>query len=119
MRLERRFPLKNILDIRLFNQAEEQLIGYIVDISAGGFRAASEEAIAPDTLLTVDLKIPVREGRFRTLSLPVICKWSRRDSRLKRFNLGFSLTEDSEAYVELVNEVRTLIKLSRRSAVVG
>lgn len=119
MRLERRFPLKGILDIRLVNQAEDELIGYIADISVGGFRATSEEPIAPDTPLTVALKIPVREGTFRTLSLPVVCKWSRRDSRLKRFNLGFSLVEPNPAFADLVTEVRTLIKLSRRSLSAG
>lgn len=117
MRLERRFALKGHLDIRVVNSADDELIGYMADISVGGFRATSEHALPPETLLTVDLKIPVRAGTFRTLSLPVVCKWSRRDSRLKRFNLGFQLTEPVQAYLDLVTEVRTLIRLHRRNLV--
>ena len=114
MRLERRFALKGYLDIRLVDQSTDALIGYLADVSVGGFRVACEEAVAPDSMLRVELKIQVREGKFRSLSLPVMCKWSRRDSRLKRFNVGFQLAEPNAAYVDWLAEVRLLIKLSRR-----
>lgn len=116
MRLERRFSLKGLIDIQVVRQPDEQPIGYIADISVGGFRITSDEPIAPGTL-RVDLLIPVRADHYRTLSLPVQCKWSRRDARLKRFNIGMQLQESSEPYLELVSEVHSLLKRNRRQLV--
>lgn len=117
MRLERRFPLKGLTDIRVIDCADDEPIGYIGDISSGGFRVISEDPLAPDTQLQINLEIPVRANHHRTLSLNVQCKWSRRDARLKRFNLGFKLNEPSEAFQELLTEIRTALKLKRRTPV--
>ena len=117
MRLQRRFALKGLIDIRVITPADGELLGYIADISVGGFRVTSEEAVAPQSAFSVDLLIPVRAEHHRTLSLPVICKWSRYDARLKRFNIGIQLQEPSEPFLELLSELRGMLKLSRRQPV--
>lgn len=117
MRLERRFPLKDLLNIRVVDTRDNQPLGYIADISAGGFRLTSEDSMAPESCFTAQLEIPVRTGHHRTLELQVQCKWSRVESRLKRYNLGFQLTEPSEGFQQLLIEIRTSLKLKRRKPV--
>lgn len=117
MRLERRFSLKGLIDIHVIRQADKESIGYLTDISTGGFKITGDDAIAPESEFQVDLMIPVRSGHHRTLSLPVICKWSRRDGRTRRFNVGVQLLESSEAYLELVTEIRGQLKRNRRQPV--
>jgi hypothetical protein len=115
MRLQRRFSLRGLMDIHVVRATDQQSLGYLSDISSGGFRITGLDPMAPERELLVELRIPVRNGHQRSLILPVLCKWSRRDGRTRRFNAGVQLQEDSQAFLQLVSEVHELQKRNRRA----
>jgi c-di-GMP-binding flagellar brake protein YcgR len=105
MRQHRRISFRSIFRIKVCNRLNDQLIGYVADLSAGGLRLLSDTAMEPDSCTVMRLKMRVREDEILQLDISLRCMWSRENQKTGRFESGFLLLEPSAEFTRLVDDL--------------
>lgn len=88
--------------LRVFNQANDNLIGHLVDLTTEGIMLISEEEIVLNQEYELRLNLPEeiensREIRFKALSM-----WSKADVNPEFFDTGFKFLEISPRHLEII-----------------
>jgi len=108
MRYQSRIPFRSIFRVKVCNPKNDQLIGYVGDVSEGGLKLLSDAAVNPDTLLNLRLKMRVRENEILQLDIVVKCKWSRFNAKTGYVESGCILEQPSTEFAALVENMRLL-----------
>ncbi len=108
MRYQSRIPFRSIFRVKVCNPKNDQLIGYVGDVSEGGLKLLSDAAVAPDTLINLRLKMRVREDEILQLDVVVKCKWSRFNAKTGYVESGCVLEQPSTEFAALVENMRVL-----------
>lgn len=92
--------------LRALDSSNGELLGMVADLSRGGLRLLTEQALEEGRVYPIDLEVPISSGRFRVLELRVSCLWSKRNPRLDRFEQGMALVEADAEFSALVDSLK-------------
>jgi hypothetical protein len=99
--------------LRALDHQTGELLGLVADLSRGGMRLLTEQALESGRVYAVDLEVPISSGRFRLLELQLICQWSKRNGRLGRFEQGLALAETAPEFAATVDALKLVEERSR------
>ncbi|WP_330208576.1 MULTISPECIES: PilZ domain-containing protein [unclassified Pseudomonas] len=117
MRQQTRVTFRPANRMQVLLQGQEEPLGLIADISAGGFRLMSELPILVGQVYGLSIEVPISASRFRLVDVSVICQWSRKTGRSGRFEQGFALEAPAQVYTDLVDSLMATLVLSRSKKV--
>lgn len=105
MRKQTRVSFRSLFRIKACNPQNEELIGYVADVSASGLRLLSDTLIDPNSRTTLRLKMRLNEDEVLQMDVRLRCMWSRENHQTGRCEAGFALTEQSAEFTRLVENL--------------
>jgi hypothetical protein len=103
---KRKAPRRDLIFYsRVSDGKSGRVLGYLLNITAGGAMILSEKPVESDWL--VDLHIELPEGLSDKHELVVAARslWCRPDINPEFYDCGFSFSEISEEYVRLIERL--------------
>jgi hypothetical protein len=100
--------------LRALEHSSGEPLGMVADLSAGGLRLLTEQALEAGRIYRLDIEVPAGGGRFRLLELVLICQWVKRNPRLNRFEQGLALSEQVPGFAPLVESLKLAEERARR-----
>lgn len=110
-RRQQRWPL--IYYLRVFDQATDQMMGHIADISAEGMMLVHEQPIETNKEFSIWMEIPREEGRRSRVSLNAMSLWTKVDVNPDFFRTGFRLLSPSESVIRGIEDMVQALGFSR------
>ena len=89
----------------VYDQETNELIGRIIDLTAGGARLISEEPVPVPRTVQCKLVMPHMVGRHRHLYIEVECKWCKKNHRLGWHEAGYEFVNISEENHKIITEL--------------
>lgn len=106
MRQHPRITFRSLFRIKVSRPEDDQLIGYVGDISEGGLRMLGDTLLEAGSEHLVRLRMRDRHGELRQMDIQVTCQWSAENSRTGHIESGLALKEESAAYNRLLSDIR-------------
>ncbi|PAU84427.1 PilZ domain-containing protein [Pseudomonas sp. WN033] len=106
MREQSRMVFRSIFRIKVADRDTGRLIGYVGDISEGGFKLLSDEPMELDVPVALQIRLRDGEGKMQMLDVEVICLWCQENIRTGYHESGCSLHQPSEEFARLVEGMR-------------
>lgn len=106
MREHSRITFRSLFRIRVSNRPDDQLIGYLGDLSEGGVKLVSDTPVEVGRSLQLRLKMRDREGQMQHVDIDATCTWTGENSKSGYFEAGLTLDSPSSAFSALVGRLR-------------
>ena len=90
--------------LHAFDRSNEQLLGYVANISPGGVMLIGGKPIEANTSVHFELRLPVEVRGRRHVDFEATSKWSRKEGE-EFFSSGFELGEISPEGFEIIRHV--------------
>ena len=98
---KRQFERRHLVYYLKVSDADtKNVLGYLVDITVGGMRLLSEEAIPLDRAYSIVLEVPCPDGTSRPIELKAQSLWSRPDVNPDFLDTGFCFIDPPEEAAE-------------------
>lgn len=106
MRQHPRITFRSLFRIKVSRAEDDQLIGYVGDISEGGLRMLGDRLLEPGSEHHLRLRMRDRHGEMRHVDIQVTCQWSAENTRTGHIESGLALKDESVAYNRLLADMR-------------
>jgi len=106
MREHSRITFRSIFRIKASNRSDDQLIGYVGDLSERGLKLVSDTPFDVGTRLELRLKMRDREGQMQHIDIDATCMWVGENTKSGYFEVGLILDSPSPAFSSLVGRMR-------------
>ncbi|WXL25749.1 PilZ domain-containing protein [Ectopseudomonas mendocina] len=107
MRQHPRITFRSMFRIKISRVEDDQLIGYVGDISEGGLRMLGDNLLEPGSEHHLRLRMRDRFGEMRQVDVQTICQWSAENTRTGHVESGMALKNESHAYNKLLADIRS------------
>ena len=98
-RIERRHL---IYYLRVWDTAEDKLLGHLADVSTEGFMIVGETSVEVENEYALKMLLPSVSGDSEPLKFKARSCWSSNDVNRQFYDTGFQFTEISEQTVERI-----------------
>lgn len=106
MRQQSRIAFRPSVRVRVLERTSGRLIGHVRDLSEGGLRMATDEALEVGNTLALSLRLRNPAGEMQTVDVDAQCVWIRPEPRMGGFEAGFTVPDAPGAYRELIGTLR-------------
>ncbi|MCY1289266.1 hypothetical protein D9M68_119490 [compost metagenome] len=106
MRQHNRIVFRSIFRIRVRDRRNDQLIGYVGDLSETGLKLLGDALVEVGSQLALSLRMRDKEGQMRQVDVDVVCQWSRENPQTGHFEAGLKLERPSVPFSDLVRDLR-------------
>lgn len=106
MRQHPRITFRSLFRIKVSRPEDDQLIGYVGDISEGGLRMLGDKLMEAGSEHQIRLRMRDRFGEMRQVDIQVVCQWSAENSRTGHVESGLALKLESSDYLLLLKDMR-------------
>ena len=94
-----------IFYLSVYNDSDDRLMGYMVDISAGGLMLMSEQPLEPDQNLRLRVRLPEGNPHGKHFAFKAKSVWCRPGPRNNLYDIGFKLTEYPREVTEIISGI--------------
>lgn len=91
--------------LRVMDRATEELIGHVVDVSAGGMMLVSDTPFVPAKTHQLRIVLPYTEPDEQTMDIEAECRWCGPDANDDYFDAGFRFLNPSADLRERIRGV--------------
>ena len=91
--------------LNAFDRSNEQLLGYVANISTGGVMLIGEKPIEPNTICRFKMHFPVDVRGKRHVDLEATSRWSRMEGNTAFFSTGFQLGEIGPDDADIIQRI--------------
>lgn len=106
MRQQNRITIRSLFRIKVNTRHNDQLIGYVGDISEHGVRLVCDAPMEVGSVLELRLRMRGKDGAMRYAEIDGKCLWARENTQTGYFEAGLILEKPSMDFSELVREMR-------------
>jgi hypothetical protein len=90
---------------RVYNHLTGELIGHIVDLTPAGVMLFSNTPLETDKVFTLRIELPPELSTRQTLAVDARCIWCTQDIIPAFYDIGFKLTNLSQADTDLITHM--------------
>jgi c-di-GMP-binding flagellar brake protein YcgR len=83
----------------------EGLVGRVVDITAGGMRLISENAVDPGGTFRLRMVLPREFEHKQEITFGATSRWCTRDANPQWFSIGFEFKDISPADITIIEDL--------------
>jgi len=87
---------------------DDQIIGYLGDITLNGLRVVSKESIPLNTNHNLKIKLPPRIHGKKEITFEAECVWSKKTADNTDYHLGFKAQHQNE---DNINTIKIIMEL--------
>lgn len=94
-----------IMYLRVHDRITDELVGHVVDVSAGGMMLVSDVPFEPLKTHHLRVMLPYTEQTDRTLDVDAECRWCGPDANDDYFDAGFKFMNPTAELREIIHGV--------------
>lgn len=103
---KRQFKRRHLIFyLQVFDQKNDELIGYLVDITHEGIMLISESPIEKDKAFKLKMTLPSRIGKKSHITFDAKSVWSRKDVNSDYYDTGFQIQGMPMENIQLFDEL--------------
>ena len=88
---------------------DDQLIGYLGDITLSGLKVLSEDPMNLNSIQNLKIKLPPRISSKNEITFEAECVWCKKDEENKNYQLGFKAHHENAENINIIKIIMELL----------